>query len=104
GVVDARDAALARMTEEARDLGAHGVVGVRLIRRHLEGVGNTMEFTVIGTAIRRPGGPALGAPFMSHLDGVAFSKLLHGGYVPVALVIGICPIKFDHGCDAHFLM
>ena len=28
--------------------------GVRLIRRHLEGVGNALEFTVIGTAIRRP--------------------------------------------------
>ncbi|MGH7721821.1 MAG: heavy metal-binding domain-containing protein [Candidatus Dormibacteria bacterium] len=104
GVVGARDAALARMTEEARDLNAHGVVGVRLIRRHLEGVGNTMEFTVIGTAIRRSGGPELAAPFMSHLDGVSFSKLLHGGYVPVALVIGIGAVEIDPGCGTEFLL
>ncbi|HEY8675609.1 MAG TPA: heavy metal-binding domain-containing protein [Candidatus Dormibacteraeota bacterium] len=104
GVVAARDAALSRLSEEARGLAAHGVVGVRLIRRHLEGVGNTIEFTLIGTAIRRPGGPALAAPFMSHLDGVSFNKMLHGGYVPVALVIGIGAVEIDPGCDTEFLL
>jgi uncharacterized protein YbjQ (UPF0145 family) len=104
GVVAARDAALARIVEEARDLGAHGVVGVRLIRRHLEGVGSSLEFTVIGTAIRRTGGPPLARPFMSHLDGVAFSKLLHGGYVPVALVVGIGAVEIDPGCGTEWLL
>ena len=104
GLVAARDAALARIIEEARDLGAHGVVGVRLIRRHLEGVGSSLEFTVIGTAIRRTGGPALARPFMSHLDGVAFSKLLHGGYVPVALVVGIGAVEIDPGCGTEWLL
>jgi uncharacterized protein YbjQ (UPF0145 family) len=104
GVVGARDAALARITQEARDLNAHGVVGVRLIRRHLEGVGNSMEFTVIGTAIRRPGGVAIPTPFMSHLDGVSFTKLLHGGYVPVALVIGIGVVEIDPGCGTEWLL
>lgn len=104
GVMGARDAALARITEEARDLGAHGVVGVRLIRRHLEGLGNSIEFTLIGTAIRRQGGAQLAAPFMSHLDGVAFSKLLHGGYVPVDLVIGIGAVEIDAGCGTEWLL
>jgi uncharacterized protein YbjQ (UPF0145 family) len=104
GLVAARDAALARIIEEARDLGAHGVVGVRLIRRHLEGVGSSLEFTVIGTAIRRTGGPLLARPFMSHLDGVAFSKLLHGGYVPVALVVGIGAVEIDPGCGTEWLL
>lgn len=102
GVAAARDAALARITEEARALDAHGVVGVRLIRRQLEGVGNTLEFTVIGTAIRREGGPSLSRPFMSHLDGTAFGKLLHGGYVPVSLVIGIGAIEIDPGCGMEW--
>ena len=102
GVLGARDAALARITEEARDLGAHGVVGVRLIRRHMEGLGNSLEFTVIGTAITRTGGPQLTRPFMSHLDGVAFSKLLHGGYVPVSLVIGIGAVEIDPGCGTEW--
>lgn len=104
GVVAARDAALSRISEEARDLDAHGVVGVRLIRRHLEGVGNSLEFTVIGTAIRRSGGPDLPRPFMSHLDGVAFSKLLHGGYVPVSLVVGIGAVEIDRGCATEWLL
>jgi uncharacterized protein YbjQ (UPF0145 family) len=104
GLVAARDAALARIIEEARDLGAHGVVGVRLIRRHLEGVGSSLEFTLIGTAIRRTGGPPLARPFMSHLDGVAFSKLLHGGYVPVALVVGIGAVEIDPGCGTEWLL
>jgi uncharacterized protein YbjQ (UPF0145 family) len=104
GLVAARDAALARIIEEARDLGAHGVVGVRLIRRHLEGVGSSLEFTLIGTAVRRTGGPPLARPFMSHLDGVAFSKLLHGGYVPVALVVGIGAVEIDPGCGTEWLL
>lgn len=104
GVVGARDAALARITEEARDLDAHGIVGVRLVRRQLEGVGGSMEFTVIGTAIRRPGGPQLPAPFTSHLDGVSFGKLIHGGYVPVALVVGIGAVEIDPGCGTEWLL
>jgi len=104
GVVGARDAALARILEEARDLDAHGVVGVRLIRRHLEGVGGALEFTVIGTAIRRSGGPRLERPFMSHLDGAAFGKLLHGGYVPVSLVVGVGAVEIDPGCGTEWLL
>ncbi len=103
GVTEARNAALRRILEEAHGLGAHGVVGVRIIRRHLEGVGNSLEFTCIGTAVRRPGTPPLpGNPFMSHLDGVSFSKLLHGGYVPVALVMGIGALEVDPGCATEW--
>jgi uncharacterized protein YbjQ (UPF0145 family) len=104
GVLAARDAALARIIVEARDLDAHGVVGVRLIRRHLEGVGSALEFTAIGTAIRRIGGPPLERPFMSHLDGVAFGKLLHGGYVPVSLVIGVGAVEIDPGCTTEWML
>ena len=102
GVTSARNAALVRIIEEARGLGAHGVVGVRILRRHLEGVGSSLEFTCIGTAVRRPDGPQLRTPFMSHLDGVAFSKLLHGGYVPVALVMGIGAMEIDPGCGTEW--
>ena len=102
GVVACRDAALMRILHEASDLNAHGVVGVRFIRRHLEGVGNSMEITMIGTAIRRAGQPPLRTPFMSHLDGVSFGKLLHGGYVPVAFVVGIGVMEIDPGCQTEW--
>lgn len=102
GVVACRDAALSRILQETADLGAHGVVGVRIVRRHIEGVGNSMEMTMIGTAVRRVGAPPLRTPFMSHLDGVAFGKLLHGGYVPVALVVGIGVMEIDPGCGTEW--
>ena len=102
GVVACRDAALMRILQEAADLNAHGVVGVRFIRRHLEGVGNSTEITMIGTAIRRAGAPPLPTPFMSHLDGVAFGKLLHGGYVPVAFVVGVGVMEIDPGCQTEW--
>jgi uncharacterized protein YbjQ (UPF0145 family) len=41
---------------------------------------------------------------MSHLDGVAFSKLLHGGYVPVALVMGIGALEIDPGCGTEWAL
>jgi uncharacterized protein YbjQ (UPF0145 family) len=104
GITETRNAALRRILEEAHGLGAHGVVGVRILRRHLEGVGNSLEFTCIGTAVRRRGGPQLRSPFMSHLDGVAFSKLLHGGYVPVALVMGIGAMEIDPGCGTEWAL
>ena len=104
GITETRNAALRRILEEAHGLGAHGVVGVRILRRHLEGVGNSLEFTCIGTAVRRRGGPKLRSPFMSHLDGVAFSKLLHGGYVPVALVMGIGAMEIDPGCGTEWAL
>jgi uncharacterized protein YbjQ (UPF0145 family) len=104
GITETRNAALRRILEEARGLDAHGVVGVRILRRHLEGVGNSLEFTCIGTAVRRRGGPKLPSPFMSHLDGVAFSKLLHGGYVPVALVMGIGAMEIDPGCGTEWAL
>ena len=104
GVMACRDAALSRILQEAADLGAHGVVGVRIVRRHLEGVGSSMEMTMIGTAVRRSGAPPLATPFMSHLDGVAFGKLLHGGYVPVALVVGIGVTEIDPGCGTEWQM
>ena len=104
GITETRNAALRRILEEAHGLGAHGVVGVRILRRHLEGVGNSLEFTCIGTAVRRRGGPQLRSPFMSHLDGVAFSKLLHGGYVPVALVMGVGALEIDPGCGTEWAL
>lgn len=104
GITETRNAALRRILEEAHGLDAHGVVGVRILRRHLEGVGNSLEFTCIGTAVRRRGGPKLRSPFMSHLDGVAFSKLIHGGYVPVALVMGIGAMEIDPGCGTEWAL
>jgi uncharacterized protein YbjQ (UPF0145 family) len=83
----ARRAAIGRMEAECQELGAHGVVGVRLTIGAFPAGG--LEFKAIGTAIRAPGAPPLQRPFASDLSGQDFAKLILAGLVPAGLVLGI---------------
>jgi uncharacterized protein YbjQ (UPF0145 family) len=90
----ARELAMTRMEEEADQLGADGIVGVRLdIGRYEWGV-DLAEFIAVGTAVRHRGGELHrapnGRPFTSDLSGQDFAKLLRAGYRPVGLVMGNC--------------
>jgi uncharacterized protein YbjQ (UPF0145 family) len=84
----ARDTAMERLTSECRQLGGHGVVGVRLSIGSFPAGGP--EFLVIGTAVRARGaaaGPRV--PFTSGLSGQDFAKLIMTGWVPAGLVVGL---------------
>jgi uncharacterized protein YbjQ (UPF0145 family) len=96
----ARELAMARMEAEATELGADGIVGVRLDIRFYEWGNNLAEFLAIGTAVRsREGGnwkaPG-GRPFTSDLTGQDFWTLLQTGNRPLALVIGNCVYHVAH--------
>jgi uncharacterized protein YbjQ (UPF0145 family) len=84
---DARRAAIGRMVAECAELGGHGVVGVRLTIGGFPSGG--LEFKAIGTAVRAPLAPPLRQPFTSDLSGQDFAKLVHSGWMPAALVLGI---------------
>jgi uncharacterized protein YbjQ (UPF0145 family) len=96
----ARELAMARMEAEAAELGADGIVGVRLDIKFYEWGNNLAEFLAIGTAVRhRDGGDwkaAGGRPFTSDLSGQDFWTLLQTGQRPVALVIGNCVYHVAH--------
>ena len=81
------DTAIGRMVMEAQAMGADGVVGVRLSVEHL-GQGNR-EFVALGTAVRGQGAVHPPRPFVTDLPGADVAKLLHAGWVPVAIAIGI---------------
>ena len=81
------DTAIARMVLEAQAMGADGVVGVRLSVNHL-GQDNR-EFVALGTAVRSPGEVHPPRPFVTDLPGADVAKLLHAGWVPVAIAFGI---------------
>lgn len=81
------DTALARMTTEARAMGADGVVGVRLTRAAL-GESN-QEFVALGTAVRARSAARPRQPFTTDLAGQDFAKLMQAGWVPVRIAIGI---------------
>ena len=84
---EARRTAIKRMVEECQELGGHGVVGVRLSIGPFPSGG--LEFKAIGTAVRAPGAPPLRHPFTSDLSGQDFAKLVHKGWMPAGLVLGI---------------
>jgi uncharacterized protein YbjQ (UPF0145 family) len=90
-----RELAMSRMEEEADELGADGIVGVRLtVNLHAWGR-NVIEFLAIGTAIRHLQGAEgwrapNGKPFQSDLTGQDFWTLLRAGYRPLGFVMGNC--------------
>jgi uncharacterized protein YbjQ (UPF0145 family) len=90
----ARDLAMTRMEEEADQLGADGIVGVRLDIGRYDWGADLAEFIAVGTAVKHKGGELHrapnGRPFTSDLSGQDFAKLLRAGYRPVGLVMGNC--------------
>jgi uncharacterized protein YbjQ (UPF0145 family) len=96
----ARELAMTRMEEEADQLGADGVVGVRLDIGRYEWGADLAEFIAVGTAVRHREGELHrapnGRPFTSDLNGQDFSALLRAGYRPVGLVMGNCVYHVAH--------
>lgn len=83
----ARRTALGRAVAECRALGGDGIVGASLkVRRFVAG---GLEFTALGTAVRARGRVRPRQPFTSHVTGQEFAKLIHAGYVPTGLAMGI---------------
>ncbi|MGH2344260.1 MAG: heavy metal-binding domain-containing protein [Chloroflexota bacterium] len=85
---DATHLAVSRMEQEAKALGALGVVGVRfdIVRR--EWSDKSIEVQLLGTAIA--GGEPSNEPWLSDLSGQEWYALHRAGYDPAGLVYGNC--------------
>jgi uncharacterized protein YbjQ (UPF0145 family) len=96
----ARELAMTRMEEEADQLGADGVVGVRLDIGRYEWGADLAEFIAVGTAVQHAAGELHrapnGRPFTSDLNGQDFATLLRAGYRPVGMVMGNCVYHVAH--------
>ena len=96
----ARELAMTRMEEEADQLGADGVVGVRLDIGRYEWGADLAEFIAVGTAVKHRDGvlhrAPNGRPFTSDLNGQDFATLLRAGYRPVGMVMGNCVYHVAH--------
>ncbi|MGH9065530.1 MAG: heavy metal-binding domain-containing protein [Acidimicrobiales bacterium] len=94
-MVQAREAAMSRITTDARRVGGDGVVGVRLTIDMFEPRHHLMEFVAIGTAVAAGAGALARQrsrrhPFTSDLSGQDFYLLQRAGYEPLSLVMGSC--------------
>jgi uncharacterized protein YbjQ (UPF0145 family) len=96
----ARELAMARMEEEAKVLGADGVVAVRLTVKFYDWGKHSAEFIAIGTAISAEDGnkwrTSANRPFTSDLSGQDFWTLIQTGYVPLGLVLGTCVYRVGY--------
>src|SRR6202142_834606 len=96
----ARELAMTRMEEEADQLGADGVVGVRLDIGRYEWGADLAEFIAVGTAVKHREGELHrapnGRPFTSDLSGQDFWTLLRTGHRPVGMVMGSCVYPVAH--------
>ncbi len=81
------DTALRRMLDEARAMGADGVVGIRLTMESVEGLGR--EFVALGTAVRARSRTHPAYPFTTDLAGTDVAKLMSNGWMPVSVAIGL---------------
>jgi uncharacterized protein YbjQ (UPF0145 family) len=83
-------AAVDRLEDEARAVGAHGVIGVSL-REETVGVG-VHQLQLSGTAVVVPGAPVLAEPFLSYLAADDVLRLLRGGWAPTAIGWGVAAV------------
>jgi len=81
------DTALARMTTEAKSMGADGIVGIRLTRSAL--AESSQEFMALGTAVRANSTRRPRSLFTTELPGQDVAKLMYAGWVPARIAIGI---------------
>ena len=99
---NARELAMSRMEAEADQVGADGIVGVRMTVGFYEWGQGLAEFIAIGTAVKAAAGKEgsfktpNGKPFTSDLSGQDFWTLLQAGYAPRGLVMGTCVYHVAH--------
>ena len=79
--------ALERLGQEAKACGANAVLDVKM-RTIPIGVGESMDFSLIGTAVKIDGMPASQDPVIATVPALEFVKLLEADVVPTGIAIG----------------
>ena len=93
-----------RMLEEARELGAHGVVGVVDTVSRLTDA-NVTEFHLWGTAVRVLDMPSpASTPWSTYLAGQRLAKVFEAGFVPVSIVASVSSIRVWAYCVTEYLL
>jgi uncharacterized protein YbjQ (UPF0145 family) len=81
------EAALKRLRTEARAAGANAVLDVKMRSISLD-VEDSMDFTLVGTAVKIDGLPPSQEPVVATVPALEFVKLLEADVVPTGIAIG----------------
>jgi Putative heavy-metal-binding len=81
------ETALRRLREEAKAAGANAVLDVKMRTIPL-GVESSMDFTLVGTAVKIDGLPPSSDPIVATVPALEFVKLLEADVVPIGIAIG----------------
>jgi len=81
------ETALTRLREEAKAAGANAVLDVKMRTIPLN-VEDSMDFTLIGTAVKVEGLPPSPEPIVATVPALEFVKLLEADVVPTGIAIG----------------
>ena len=81
------DMALQRLRDEAKAAGANAVLDVKMRTVPISGE-SSMDFTLIGTAVRVEGLPPSVEPIVATVPALEFVKLLDADIVPTGIAIG----------------
>lgn len=95
-----RNASL-RLVEEAKALGAHGVVGIVDHSAHHADMAS-FEISLSGTAIGVPGAPVPAEPFTTFLAGAKLNKLVESGFAPVAIALSVASVSVFASCITEY--
>jgi uncharacterized protein YbjQ (UPF0145 family) len=96
--------AVTHLVQEARAIGAHGVVGIQF---SLDGMGadatgsHVYELSVLGTALRVPGLDPVESPFTTHLSATDVAKVIAHGYAPSSFHVGISVVCAQLGATSR---
>jgi uncharacterized protein YbjQ (UPF0145 family) len=87
GHAEGWNTALRRLREEARAAGANAVLDVKMRTIPLD-VDDSMDFTLVGTAVYVEGLPPSDDPIVATVPALEFVKLLQADVVPTGIAIG----------------
>jgi uncharacterized protein YbjQ (UPF0145 family) len=97
----ALDRATTRLLDEARQLGAHGVIGIHDHAEHHGDIAG-FEISLSGTAVGIDGVPVPDVPFTTFLAGAKLNKLIESGFAPVSIAMSIAAVSVFASCVTEY--
>jgi uncharacterized protein YbjQ (UPF0145 family) len=95
---EARRAVLDHLADECASMGGDGVVGVRVEAVPFKRAPRVLGLRAFGTAVRARGPVRPPRPFLCHLRGQDFLKLIDAGWVPADVVFGMAiAVQHENG-------